>query len=550
MAERLLRGNNESSLVSAEDERGQQPVHHAVRAGSLQIFNLLMSNGAKFNVENSFGWQPLHIATAYGHLDLVERLLQQGANAEEKLGSSSIKKDQTHRIVEEGYWAEARWPYPGSRPLHLACEYGHEDIAGLLISKGVKMEASCSEGWQPLHLAAYFGCSTLVDTLLQGGVNPHATTNEGKNAATLGFCTSGTPIPEPEKQRVQSLLKEAMTKVKKQKNFKVALKKASTVEDKNNLIRAARFSMTHVSKPQLHRAKTAAQVSDASSIPSSTTSSPLRPRLPRFSQTSPLPLSLTSNDSSSTLVANNPTIPSLPSSNTDNTPTVQPSTADLQLESTDPAPSTASTPKPPGPQALEASTTENALALNLPTPSQPSPETQLLTQTPNPKPKRRTTFNLAKVDVGKLTRAPTFEFGKQTLEIGKQTLELGNKTIEISKQGLGKSMQGLEFGKRGVEALQVGGLEMGKQGKEVGRKGVEAGKAGYKKAKKFARRGKGEKGAGTADKGLKGKGGADGEKGVSEDAGVEEEDIGSGDDDDKRSEFSLGEFAELGNDDF
>ncbi|KAL8935901.1 MAG: hypothetical protein Q9216_005200 [Gyalolechia sp. 2 TL-2023] len=138
VAERLLR--NDSSLVNLEDERGQQPIHHAVRGGSLEIFNLLMSNGGKVSGENSFGWHPLHIATAYGYSALVERLLQYGANIEEKLGSSSIKKDQTHKIVEEGYWAEARWPYPGSRALHLACEYGHEPIANLLISKGAKIE--------------------------------------------------------------------------------------------------------------------------------------------------------------------------------------------------------------------------------------------------------------------------------------------------------------------------------------------------------------------------------------------------------------------------
>ena len=115
--DRLLRSDNSGSLANAEDERCQQPVHHAVRGGSVEIFNLLMSNGGKVNGENCFGWRPIHIATAYGHLALVERLLEQGASIEEKLGSTSIKKNQTHKTVEDGYWAEARWPYPGSRPL-------------------------------------------------------------------------------------------------------------------------------------------------------------------------------------------------------------------------------------------------------------------------------------------------------------------------------------------------------------------------------------------------------------------------------------------------
>lgn len=90
VAEMLLRSGKDSRLVSAEDEQGQQPIHHAVRAGSVEIFSLLMSNRGQINVENSFAWQPLHVATAYGHLTLAERLLQQGANIEEKLGSFSI----------------------------------------------------------------------------------------------------------------------------------------------------------------------------------------------------------------------------------------------------------------------------------------------------------------------------------------------------------------------------------------------------------------------------------------------------------------------------
>lgn len=71
VAERLLRSQTGSDLVSAEDEYGQQPVHHAVRAGSIEIFNLLMSYGGIINAQNDFGWQPLHIATAYCHLALV-----------------------------------------------------------------------------------------------------------------------------------------------------------------------------------------------------------------------------------------------------------------------------------------------------------------------------------------------------------------------------------------------------------------------------------------------------------------------------------------------
>ena len=545
VAEILLRSDKDRHLVSAEDEQGQRPVHHTVRAGSVEIFSLIMSNGGKINVENSFGWQPIHIATAYGHLSLVERLLQEGASIEEKLGSSSIKKDQTHKIVEEGYWAEARWPYPGSRPLHLACEYGHGQIANHLISKGAKMEATCSEGWQPLHHATYFGSSALVEMLLGGGVNPHATTNEGKTAQTLHFCTSGAPIAEAEKERIRNLLKDALDKVRKQKSFKIALKRGSTVEEKNNLVRAATFSMDVMSRPHLHRAMTAAQDSG----PDLTQShfSP-RPRLSHLPRTSPLPL----KTSQSMLDSLHPPTPHLQVSQMEAKSPALPTTTDLDLQNINtpasrvlseaPAANTTTDPPPP------SSNTDIAN----PTPAL-KPEMQVSIP-PEPKIKRRATSGLTKMkpglDIGKLSLGsmakPAFELGKPAFDIGKQTLEIGNKTREIGKQGLEISRQG---------------LERSKQSLEMGRQGISMSKQGYQRAKKFAKKGKlgvGKGGnKGKAKDGLEvvdeGEGGDDAvEDGVERRGGNGNDEDDDDDDgsDDAGSVFSLGEFADLGNNDF
>lgn len=560
VVERLLRSDNDSSLVSGGDERGQQPVHHAVRVGSLEILGLLMSNGGKLNVENDFGWQPLHIATAYGHLALVARLLQQGANIEEKLGSSSIKKSQTHKLVEEGYWAEARWPYPGSRALHLACEYSREQIANLLISKGAKMEASCGEGWQPLHHATYFGSSTLVEIMLQGGVNPHATTNEGKTASALGFCTTGTPIPEKETQRIQHLLKDAMDRVKRQKNFKMPLKKASTVEDKSKLLGAAAFSMAVVSRPQLHKAMTSMQVSDLPTTYLESTMSSHRPPFLHLPYTSPLPLK---GPTSELTVQHRPSMSSLPASEAEVKLPPPNSTTDSSRASTHRAPAELSgivTSGSTTDQATQPSTTDTTDATLAP-PTEPQ-----LSLSPNPKLKRRTTFGLAKVKPGlempKLSTPSmgmsksTFDIGKQTIGLGKQTLELGTKTLELGKQGM-------EMSKLGFEERSRQGFEMGKKGVEgsveMGRRGVEVSRLGLKRAKKFAKKGVGIKGKGTRldNRELEGKkkgkekvagNGDDDNHDGNNDADDDEEEEEEGDD--AKSEFSLGEFADLGSKDF
>ena len=242
----------------AQDAQAQQPIHHATRAGSFDIFNLLMINGAKVAVGNAFGWHPIHIAIAYGHTALVERLIEQSARVEEKLGSSSVKHHQTHKMVEDGYWAEARWPYPGSRPLHLACEYGHYQIASDLIRRGAKLEASCSEGWRPLHHAAFNGSPALVELLLNAGCYPWAETEEGLTPQGVQFRSAGSPITEDEKTKVRLLLQEAMDRMTKQndaKQFKAGRKKGRTVEEKQNFIRSAAFSVEMAAKSSKHSTK-------------------------------------------------------------------------------------------------------------------------------------------------------------------------------------------------------------------------------------------------------------------------------------------------------
>ena len=505
VAERLLRCSKDDNIVGAEDEQGQQPVHHTTRTGSMEIFNLLMSNGAKINVENSFGWQPLHIATAYGHLALVQRLLEQGANVDEKLGTSSIKTDQTHKVVEDGYWAEARWPYPGSRPLHLACEYGHYEIAKYIISKGAKREATCSQGWQPLHHAAYVGSSALVEMLLVSGVYPHAATNEGKTAQELGFCTGGEPIEEVEKERIRKLLKEATDRVRKQKTkmFKGALKKtdtalkrSNTVEEKNNLVRAVTFSMKNRSRPHTPRVMSN---SDAHLHHSNSVSSSPRPH-PHHAHTSPLPLARSPSLSQST----SPSTPQLPVSQPETQSPVSPPATDSNIQTTEKAAS----------EDPEANSTTDQLSPLRKTNTQdstraPSTEMQVAVQS-EPKIKKRSTFGLSKMkpgmDIEKLElgslRNKTFAMGKQTIKMGKQGIEMGKQGLEFGKQGIELGARGIEKGKQGLELAQQGieltkqGIELGKQGLEivqgmdVGRQGFDIGKQSYKAAKKFAKKGR------------------------------------------------------------
>ena len=241
----LLRSKGVS--IGAKDVQGQEALHFAIRGGFTDIVNILLSKNANINAENAFGWRPLHIAVAYGHTALVVLLVSRGANVEEKLGTTSISKTQTHATVESGHWAEARWPYPGSRPLHLSIEYGHEGTTRFLMSKNAKVESQCSEGWRPLHQAAFNGSPVSIELLLASGAYVHALTYGRQSPLELGFRTGGTSISETDKLRVRELLQKAEATTSKQQiidHLKNGLGFfGKSVDDRNNTLKSADLAM-------------------------------------------------------------------------------------------------------------------------------------------------------------------------------------------------------------------------------------------------------------------------------------------------------------------
>lgn len=249
----LLRGKGES-CVTSKDSRGEEPLHQASRAGNNDIVNLLFSHKANTNAENGFGWKPLHIAIAYGNAAMVEQLVNLGASIEERLGTTDYRKSETHSLVENGYWAEAHWPFPGSKPLHIAIEFGRDEIARFLLSKGAKVDSACGEGWRPLHLAAFSASRATVEMLLQSNAYPHAITALARSRTPLDLVRHrsqlqslpGIAPSEADRLRVQECLHAAMASVPKRsqeqwKQMKVIAGKGP--DEKSENLRAVAIAM-------------------------------------------------------------------------------------------------------------------------------------------------------------------------------------------------------------------------------------------------------------------------------------------------------------------
>lgn len=227
--------------VASQDIHDQSPLHVAARGGHASIANALLSKKANVQAQNKFGWQPLHIAIAYGQTELAELLINSGAKIEEKLDSKPYRKTQIHTFLERGYWAEARWPHPGSRPLHLSTEFERDDITRLLIEKGAKVDSECSNGWRPLHHAAFNASAGTVELLLALGAYVHAVNSDGATPLAMGFRTSGRAISEADKARVQEMLQGAVDSTPKRKGdvfkFGKGSGKSKTVDEKNEALR-------------------------------------------------------------------------------------------------------------------------------------------------------------------------------------------------------------------------------------------------------------------------------------------------------------------------
>ncbi|KAK6385414.1 hypothetical protein LTR65_009108 [Meristemomyces frigidus] len=202
--------------VTMKDADNQEPIHHAVRQGNVKLTVALIDEGAKLSAVNKYGWNSLHLAAAYGHVALLAECMTRGVSIEERTATPSFKPEKrTNAAARRGYWAEIRWPHSGARPLELALEYGHDDLANMLISGGAKIDEGDSRGWRPLHYAAFSCRPDMVDLLLQKGAAADAKTVDGHTALTLGFREYGLTAGRDQRLRVIERLEIGMAGRKK-----------------------------------------------------------------------------------------------------------------------------------------------------------------------------------------------------------------------------------------------------------------------------------------------------------------------------------------------
>ena len=148
---------------------GEGSLHEAAFNGKLEkARTLIKENPDLVNSQNSYGGEtPLHLAVEYGHKDVAELLLANKADV------------------------EAKTTYGGWTPLLNAVFGGHKDLVELLLAHNADINVKDNWGRTPLQVAAENGYTEIAAVLLSHKANVNARNHDGMTplhtATALGY---------------------------------------------------------------------------------------------------------------------------------------------------------------------------------------------------------------------------------------------------------------------------------------------------------------------------------------------------------------------------
>uniref|UniRef100_A0A1X7US61 Death domain-containing protein n=1 Tax=Amphimedon queenslandica TaxID=400682 RepID=A0A1X7US61_AMPQE len=181
--------------VNVKDKRKRTPLFNAVKSGSIEAVNILLTNGARADVVSKDKETLLHCAGESGKVEMLEFWIKRGdndVNVKNKRNKtplfnavSSGSIEAVDILLTNGARTDVVDKYDIT-PLHCASETGDSKIIKLLITKGkADVNAVDEDKKSPLFNAVKSGSIEAVDILLTNGARTDVVDKDGK---TLLHC--------------------------------------------------------------------------------------------------------------------------------------------------------------------------------------------------------------------------------------------------------------------------------------------------------------------------------------------------------------------------
>ena len=170
---KLLLGHGGSHCILRMSKATKETVFHFVCTnGNAEVLTAMLrqidAGQAQIgvNLQSAIGWSPLCAASAHGHVRCVETLLENNGRVDV-------------------------FDHEGKSSLHLASEYGSEEVCRVLLNAKAFINSKTKAGWTALHFAAQRGHQALVEYFVtKSGATVDATTMKKQTPLHLA-ATSG-----------------------------------------------------------------------------------------------------------------------------------------------------------------------------------------------------------------------------------------------------------------------------------------------------------------------------------------------------------------------